>query len=111
MVIHALVFPPQWGSSLDPKATVQFQMSNIADAINMFRARRRASPKSLDELTIPDEFTGEPYIERIPLDPWNQPYRYALLDPGTGTFRLWSAGPDRTFGTDDDLVLLPPRRD
>jgi len=43
-----------------------------------------------------------PYVEQdIPLDPWGNGYQYELLGPGT--FRIWSAGPDGVFGTDDDL--------
>lgn len=47
-----------------------------------------------------------PYVDqgKLPLDPWNEPYRYAY--PGSrnkDTYDLWSAGPDRQSGTEDDV--------
>ena len=47
-----------------------------------------------------------PYIteNKIPLDPWGEPYQYAF--PGThnkASYDLWSKGPDKTSGTDDDI--------
>ena len=74
---------------------------HLPSRFNIARAR-------LDVLTVPEETTGEPYIERVPTGPWNQPFCYELLDAATGRFRLWSAGPDGTFGTEDDLVYVPP---
>ena len=49
-----------------------------------------------------------PYIVadggKLPLDPWLEPYMYKY--PGThnkGSYDLWSKGPDKTDGTDDDI--------
>lgn len=47
-----------------------------------------------------------PYIEgsKVPLDPWGEPYQYAY--PGTrrkGDYDLWSKGPDKQSGTEDDI--------
>ena len=49
-----------------------------------------------------------PYVElnggRLPLDPWNEPYQY--IHPGTrnkGSYDLFSKGPDKTAGTEDDI--------
>lgn len=47
-----------------------------------------------------------PYGEgsKPPLDPWGEPYQYAY--PGTrnkGSYDLWSKGPDKTSGTEDDI--------
>jgi general secretion pathway protein G len=44
-------------------------------------------------------------LERIPLDPWGEPYEYR--NPGTlnpAGFDLVSKGPDRQLGTDDDIT-------
>lgn len=38
------------------------------------------------------------------LDPWSEPYQYRY--PGThnrGSYDVWSKGPDKTDGTDDDI--------
>lgn len=49
-----------------------------------------------------------PYIDapggRIPADPWGEAYRYRF--PGTrnpGGYDLYSIGPDKTEGTEDDI--------
>jgi general secretion pathway protein G len=47
-----------------------------------------------------------PYIEggKLPQDPWGEPYQYAY--PGTrnkGGYDLWSKGPDKQSGTEDDI--------
>ncbi|MFI5336720.1 MAG: type II secretion system major pseudopilin GspG [Opitutales bacterium] len=54
-----------------------------------------------------DRWRG-PYAEvpggKIPLDPWGEPYQYRY--PGTknkGGYDLFSKGPDKTEGTEDDI--------
>ncbi len=54
-----------------------------------------------------DRWRG-PYLAegtKLPLlDPWNEPYQYRY--PGVHNkdgYDLWSKGPDRTDGTDDDI--------
>ena len=45
-----------------------------------------------------------PYVEKLPMDPWQQPYEYRF--PGTknkSSFDLFSKGRDQTVGTDDDI--------
>ena len=49
-----------------------------------------------------------PYIDaaggRVPVDPWNEPYQYRF--PGVKNkdgYDLFSKGPDKTEGTDDDI--------
>lgn len=57
----------------------------------------------------PEGKTGKwhgPYIteNKIPLDPWGEPYQYAY--PGTynkAAYDLWSKGPDKQSGTEDDI--------
>ncbi len=40
------------------------------------------------------------YVDRLPLDPWKQPYQY--LSPGAhGTIDIYSLGPDQTPSEDD----------
>jgi len=54
-----------------------------------------------------DRWRG-PYIEspgnKPPLDPWGEPYQYRY--PGTrnkGSYDLYSKGPDKADGTEDDI--------
>jgi general secretion pathway protein G len=45
-------------------------------------------------------------MDRVPVDPWQTPYRYLLLPPKGTQWRceLRSAGPDGVFGNGDDLA-------
>ena len=54
-----------------------------------------------------DRWRG-PYIDspgsKLPVDPWSEPYQYRY--PGTknkGGYDLFSKGPDKVEGTDDDI--------
>ncbi len=47
-----------------------------------------------------------PYLQesKLPLDPWGEPYQYRY--PGLKnktSYDLWSKGPDKADGTDDDI--------
>lgn len=47
-----------------------------------------------------------PYLQenKLPIDPWGEPYQYRY--PGVKNkngYDLWSKGPDKTDGTDDDI--------
>jgi general secretion pathway protein G len=56
------------------------------------------------DLPNPSKWLG-PYItKQIPLDPWDSPYQYELLDVDTP--RIWSVGPDQTDNTEDDIDNL-----
>jgi general secretion pathway protein G len=58
-------------------------------------------------VTAPGNTTGTgkwrgPYLRRIPVDPWNNPYQYRF--PGThnpGSYDVWSLGPDGVPSGDD----------
>jgi general secretion pathway protein G len=47
-------------------------------------------------------------VDRVPVDPWGMEYRYGCDDPYSHdrkSIRIISVGKDRTFATEDDLVL------
>jgi general secretion pathway protein G len=57
---------------------------------------------------IPHSWTA--LSDRIPIDPWNTPYRYTCADPFSkdiNTVKISSAGKDGAFGTEDDYLLEP----
>lgn len=48
------------------------------------------------------------YLEEEMRDPWGEPYHYRLPSRDAGrAFDLWSSGPDRRSGTDDDIANGP----
>ncbi len=57
------------------------------------------------DLPNPAKWEG-PYLKgnEIPLDPWGTPYQYRFPgDRNPNGYDLWSIGPDRTDGTEDDV--------
>jgi general secretion pathway protein G len=47
-----------------------------------------------------------PYIEGgVPVDPWKEPYQYEYPGKKSRTlpYDLWSKGPDKQSGTEDDI--------
>ncbi len=50
----------------------------------------------------PRRFPDDGYIKRLPKDPWGS--EYILLNPGEqGNMDVFSMGPDREAGTEDDI--------
>ena len=89
--------------------TAEMQMSQIADAISSYKVQKRSLPRTLDELTQEDEQTKEPFMEKIPTDPWGKPYDYRITDDRRMKFEIICASEDEQPGTDDDLFF--PKRD
>ncbi len=53
---------------------------------------------------IPKRWTPAGAGKEVPLDPWGTPYKYR--NPGKidgSTFEIYTAGPDKQEGTDDDM--------
>lgn len=89
----------------------QTQIAAVATALDMFKADNSFYPTNkngLNDLIVKPENAStnwHPYLDNIPLDPWDHPYRYEY--PGrhnTNSYDLSSAGPDGKFGTEDDIV-------
>jgi hypothetical protein len=62
-------------------------------------------PARLDDLAREGTPGGrDHYVPVVPVDPWGQPYSYAVTSSRLGTFDLRSYGADRLPGTGDDVV-------
>ena len=76
---------------------------NIEKAVTAYRMEYGRYPESLEALVSPPS-TGageeEPLLQRLPVDPWNNPYVYGVENrkPIILTF-----GPDGEQGTADDI--------
>ena len=98
-------------------------LRNAEWACNRYRGDFGEFPPAEDStelvrmLTTETEHEGKvcgPYMharretpESEALDPWRTPVRYERSADGR-SFKLGSAGPDGTFGTDDDIWLASP---
>jgi general secretion pathway protein G len=70
------------------------QIKNLKTAVQRYRQVNSAYPQSLDEIAK--------YMEdnKIPKDPWGEPYLYQLRED---SFVIHSKGPDKQDGTEDDV--------
>ncbi|MCC7138891.1 MAG: type II secretion system protein GspG [Planctomycetes bacterium] len=80
------------------------ELSRVADAIERFRATQGTIPPELDALVSEVDDEGDGHLERVPRDAWGMPIRYARTPVTARGYVLESAGPDRRWGTDDDIV-------
>lgn len=88
-------------------AVAETQMANIAQAVEMHMLSTRGKlPIDLEALTKEDPATGEPYMHRMPKDPWGEAYALRKLD--RRKFEIVSKGPDKQLGTEDDVVWPKP---
>jgi general secretion pathway protein G len=88
------------------------QISLFEDALKYYETHIRNYPSTNQSLQalierpsgLPNQSRWQgPYLDVkvLPLDPWDQPYRYELAD--RDTYRIWSVGPDGAEGTEDDI--------
>jgi general secretion pathway protein G len=90
-----------------------FVQQSLQAPLNVYRIHMGDFPSTAEGLqaliTAPankaDRWRG-PYLQdnKLPVDPWGEPYQYRY--PGTKNksgFDLWSKGPDKADGTEDDI--------
>ena len=114
--LAAMIVPRLSGRAEQAKATVAQSDINasLATALKLYQLDNGNFPtteQGLDALLtkpttepVPPNWNG-PYVEKPPLDPWNNPYKYRC--PGTNnksSYDLYSMGKDGQEGTDDDVT-------
>lgn len=81
------------------QGTAKTQISSFVQAIESFYAlegRYPTTDEGLEILREPNK-TGEPYLPKIPSDPWNKPYEY--VSPGSqSAYEIVSLGADGREG-------------
>ncbi|BCO20974.1 type II secretion system major pseudopilin GspG [Alteromonas sp. McT4-15] len=112
-IMAAMIAPNVIGSGEEAKrqkAAVDIQ--TLKGALQMYKLRNNRYPtteQGLESLVsaptiepIPRNYPEGGYIDRLPEDPWGNPY--ALISPGElGEIDIFSNGPDGEPGTDDDI--------
>ena len=108
IVLYAIVGPRigyrDEGYHHEPRVDIN---GGIKSALGQYNVDNGQFPKSLQDLVRkPDGATNwhGPYLEKIPIDPWGDPYIYEF--PGkhnSDGYDLFSAGRDGKTGTDDDI--------
>jgi general secretion pathway protein G len=103
-LLVGIVGPRVWNAlksgSID---TAKMQMKGLADALDMYYLETRALPRSLEDLLQPSKKTNEPYLDKLPMDPWNNPYTYKVINEARKEYEISSSGEDKAPGSEDDL--------
>ena len=93
-------------------STAEIYVNRIAGSVARYELTNGRPPSTEQGLAaLIQKPSGEPVPrrwsqieEKIELDPWSEPYHYEF--PGrhnTKSFDVFSAGPDRQAGTEDDI--------
>ena len=79
---------------------VKTDLATLRQAVNLYRADNGVLPTDLAELV------RARFFERLPSDPWRNPYIYRR-DASTPGYALYSTGADRMdqSGAGDDIIL------
>lgn len=101
-VLAALIAPNVLDRASEAKVTAaRTDVSNLVQALKLYKldnGRYPSADQGLDALvrkptsgSVPTNW--KPYLDKLPKDPWNQPYQYA--NPGTqGEIDVFSFGAD-----------------
>jgi general secretion pathway protein G len=91
-------------STVDAFKRYQIQMGNVPDTETGFQG---LITKPEDEKEA--ESWAGPYLDppKVPVDPWRNELKYEYFgeseDTSRPAFRVWSLGPDKQDGTEDDI--------
>ena len=108
-LLLAIVVPNMWGQGEKARmAAAKSGIRNIASALDMYRIDNGHYPSTEQGLEAlvskpsgfpePKHWGPEPYIRKLPLDPWENEFVYVL---DGRSFEIISLGQDGTEGGDD----------
>jgi general secretion pathway protein G len=108
-ILAALVIPKIAGNSERARVTAATADINggIKSALGQYEIDNGFYPKSLQDLLVQPSNAKNwhgPYLDKLPVDPWSNPYVYYFPGKHNQTgYDLLSVGPDSKEGTDDDV--------
>ena len=112
-IIASMVVPNLMGNQEQAaRQKVVVDIQQLESALDMYRLRNGFYPTTEQGMQAlvtaptsqpaPRSFPEVGFIRRLPKDPWNEDY--ILVSPGQlGRIDVYSKGPDRVAGTDDDI--------
>lgn len=113
VLLATLVVPRFVGQSADAKVKASVaQIGMFKTALNMFNTNVGRFPTTEEGLNAlieqPSDASGwkGPYLDsrKLPKDPWGNQYQYAYPASHSNDYDLWSNGPDKQSGTQDDVT-------
>lgn len=112
-LLASFVVPNLMGNQEEAaRQKVVVDIQQLENALDMYRLRNSFYPtteQGLEALVsaptsqpVPRSYPADGFVRRLPKDPWGE--NYILVSPGQmGRIDVYSKGPDRVAGTDDDI--------
>jgi general secretion pathway protein G len=79
----------------------QTQIGTLMQSVDSYYVFRNEYPENLEQLADPPRGMA-PILERIPDDPWGNPYQFTREN---SSFNIFSYGPDGNSGGGDDVCV------
>ncbi|MCU0822907.1 MAG: type II secretion system protein GspG [Spirochaetes bacterium] len=80
----------------------RLQINQIMTALDMYKIDKGEYPGTEEGLdSLKDYFSPR----EIPRDPWGGRYIYRMDLTGIKRYEVFSCGPDKTEGTEDDIII------
>lgn len=110
-ILISVVLPRLTGRTEEAKLqAARLQVETIGIALDTFEVDNGRFPSSQEGLTALWEEPADavnwkgPYLKKpSPIDPWKNPYVYAFPGLKSNDYDLYSLGPDRRDGSEDDI--------
>lgn len=82
------------------------QINALGTAVLQYKTNNRTLPPSLDALVNPPSNARKVKFAKPEaiIDPWNNKYLYRSPGKNGASYEIYSAGPDKKEGTDDDVA-------
>jgi len=107
-VLLAVAVPRLTGQSREARIrATELSINNVSTALKRYELQVGAFPEEITDLMEePSDVEGwdGPYLEKEPKDAWNQTLNYRYPSDNDIDFDIWSNGPDKQEGTEDDVV-------
>jgi general secretion pathway protein G len=105
-LLAAVALPRLGGRKREAEiASAKGSIAGISEAVDLYETDNGNLPDSLNALITKgsEQNWNGPYIRdgKVPVDPWGSTYQYTKKD---NNYEIRSAGPDKSFGTTDDVL-------
>lgn len=90
------------------KKTCMIKMQTVAEQCVVYKSTRQAVPKTMDDLIKDSKGMSGLLEEDARNDPWGTEFKIEYKDK---KFVVTSAGPDKSWGNDDDLRYPAVKKD
>lgn len=89
------------------EGVAKMEIATIVDALESYAALNVDYPEQLEELMKKTDQHPDGFLKTGNLkDPWENDYEYIVPGPDGEPYELVSSGPDKRFGTPDDISSL-----